>query len=437
MTAVAEPVTPEAPGGRRQAVRVLVAGAGFAGLGMGIRLLQAGVSDFVILDRGDEVGGTWRDNTYPGAACDVPSHLYSFSFAPNPDWSSSFSSQPEIQAYLRGCADRFGLRPHLRMGHELLAARWAEEDRRWYVDTSGGSFVAQVLVSATGALSDPSVPALPGLDTFEGTAFHSARWRHDHDLAGERVAVVGTGASAIQIVPQIQPRVDHLSVFQRTPPWIVPRLDRRFTRLERLAFRHLPLVQRLARSAIYWGRESYVAGFAGSQRLMAGAEALARAHLRRQVPDPALRDRLTPTYTIGCKRILVSSDYYPALTRPNVDLVPHGVTEVRPRSVVAADGTEHPVDSIIFGTGFQVTDIPVARRVTGRSGHTLAACWSEGMHAHRGTTVPGFPNLFLLVGPNTGLGHTSQVIMIEAQIAYVVEALRHLDTRGAAVAEVR
>jgi len=418
-------------------VKIAIVGSGFAGLGLAIGLRERGVRDFVVLERAGEVGGTWRDNTYPGAACDVPSHLYSFSFAPNPDWSRSFSAQPEIQAYLQGCAGRFGVRPHLRLHHELTGARWDDGDARWHLETTGGRFRVRILVSATGALSDPSVPDLPGLDAFEGTAFHSARWDHDHDLTGERIAVIGTGASAIQFVPEIQPRAARLTVFQRTPPWVVPRWDRAFTPAERWLFRHVPATQRLARSGIYWARESYVLGFAYNPRYMAVAERLARRHLHRQVADPELRARLTPGYRIGCKRILISNDWYPALTRPNVDLVADAVVGVTARSVVTRSGDEIPVDTIIFGTGFHVTDIPAAARIRGRDGATLKEHWRGGMHAHRGSTVPGFPNLFLLVGPNTGLGHSSQVFMIEAQIAYVMDALRSFDERGADVVEVR
>jgi len=413
--------------------RVLIIGTGFAGLGMAVRLRQAGIDDIVVLERAGEVGGTWRDNTYPGAACDVPSHLYSFSFAPNPDWSRSFSPQAEIQEYLRRVATDFGVRPHIRFGHEVLEAGWDETERRWRVRTDAGDFEADILISATGALSDPAVPALPGLDRFAGTVFHSARWRHDHDLTGRKVAVVGTGASAIQFVPRIQPAAGQLTVFQRTPPWILPRWDRPFRPAERWAFRHLPLTQRLARAGIYWGREQMVAGFVVAPNLMRAAERLARRHLERSVPDPALRARLTPDYRMGCKRILISNDYLPALGRPNVALVPAGLAEVRERSVVAADGSEHEADTIIFGTGFHVTDIPVADRITGRGGVTLKERWRDGMRAYKGTAVPGFPNLFLLVGPNTGLGHSSQVFMIESQIAYVADAVRRLDRTGGVV----
>jgi cation diffusion facilitator CzcD-associated flavoprotein CzcO len=414
--------------------KVLVIGTGFAGLGMAIRLKQAGLDDFVVLERAGEVGGTWRDNTYPGAACDVPSHLYSFSFAPNPDWSRSFSPQAEIQEYLRRTATEFGVRAHIRFHHEVLGAVWDETAQRWRVQTNAGEFEADVLISATGALSDPQVPPLPGLDRFEGTVFHSARWRHDHDLTGKRVAVVGTGASAIQFVPQIQPQVEHLTVFQRTPPWILPRWDRPFRPAEQWAFRHLPLMQRIARAGIYWGREQMVAGFVVTPNLMRVAERLARRHLERSVPDPGLRAKLTPDYRIGCKRILISNDYLPSLTEPNVDLVAAGLAAVRERSVIAADGSEHEVDTMIFGTGFHVTDIPVADRITGPGGLTLKGHWAAGMKAYKGTAVAGFPNLFLLVGPNTGLGHSSQVFMIESQIAYVLDAVRHLQRTGDVVA---
>ncbi|HEV7687117.1 MAG TPA: NAD(P)/FAD-dependent oxidoreductase, partial [Acidimicrobiia bacterium] len=317
---------------------------------MAVRLKDAGFDDFVVLERAGEVGGTWRDNTYPGAACDVPSHLYSFSFAPNPDWSRSFSPQAEIQDYLRRVATDFGVRPHIRFHHEVLGAVWDEARQRWRVATTAGDFDADILVSATGALSDPAVPPLPGLERFEGTVFHSARWDHGHNLTGQRVAVVGTGASAIQFVPRIQRRVGHVTVFQRTPPWILPRWDRPFRPSERWAFRHLPLIQQLARAGIYWGREQMVAGFVVAPGLMRAAERLARRHLERSVPDRELRARLTPDYRIGCKRILISNDYLPALTQPNVRLVAAGLAEVRERSVVAADGTEHEVDTIIFGT---------------------------------------------------------------------------------------
>jgi cation diffusion facilitator CzcD-associated flavoprotein CzcO len=419
-------------------VRVAIVGAGFAGLGMAIRLAREGIDDFVVLERADDVGGTWRDNTYPGAACDVPSLLYSFSFAPKPDWSRSFSPQPEILDYLRRCAVDHGITDRIRLGHEVVAARWHEDDRRWRVETAGGAVTADVLVGGMGPLSEPRIPDLPGIDTFRGAIFHSACWDHDHDLTGERVAVIGTGASAIQFVPQIQPQVARLHLFQRTAPWIVPRRDRDLTAAERWAYRRVPPLQRAVRGAIYWARELFVLAFTGHRRVSQGAAMMARDHLRRQVPDPGLRAKLTPDYTIGCKRILISNDYYPALTQPNVEVVAGGVTEVRPHSVVAGDGTEREVDTIICGTGFHVTDFPAGDRIFRDDGRSLTDVWSGGgMQAYLGAAVTGFPNLFLLIGPNTGLGHNSMVFMIESQLGYVLDCLRYMERTGVGTVDVR
>ncbi|MGQ0616856.1 MAG: flavin-containing monooxygenase [Acidimicrobiia bacterium] len=426
-----------------EVVKVIVVGAGFAGLAMADRLRREGTDDFVVLERADEIGGTWRDNTYPGCACDVPSHLYSYSFAPNPEWARSYSPQPEIQAYLRRCAEGFGVLPHVRFGHEVVEACWDDETRRWLVQAvMGGSgrsteFSAQFLVAAMGALSEPAVPDLPGLSSFGGTMFHSARWDHRHSLAGERVAVIGTGASAVQFVPRIQPVVAHLDVYQRTPPWVVPRRDRAISAAERWLYRRLPVAQAVSRSAIYWARELVVLGFTVDRRFLRGGEKVARAHLRHQVIDPALRAALTPDYTLGCKRILLSDDYFPALTEDNVDVVTSAIVEVRSRSVLTADGVDRPADTIILGTGFHVTDYPAAGRLRGRHGRLLADAWHDGMRAYKGTTVAGFPNLFLLVGPNTGLGHSSLVYMIEAQVDYVTSCLRALGDDGLSTVEVR
>ncbi|HEX6499296.1 MAG TPA: NAD(P)/FAD-dependent oxidoreductase [Micromonosporaceae bacterium] len=417
-------------------VQVLIVGSGFGGLGTAIALKRDGVDDFVVLERADDLGGTWRDNSYPGCACDVPSHLYSFSFAPNPNWSRTFSRQPEIWAYLRDCADRYGIAPHIRFGTELLGADWDDERRRWVARTSRGEFTADVLVAATGPLAEPSLPDLPGLSTFAGTAFHSARWDHGYDLTGKRVAVIGTGASAIQFVPQIAGRVARLDVYQRTPPWIMPRRDRPLTRVERRVYRAVPALQRLMRAAIYAGREAFLPNFR-SVRVSHLAQRIALRHLRSQVPDPDLRAKLTPNYAMGCKRILVSNDYLPALTRDNVHVVTDPIAEVRRHSIVTADGTEREADAIVFGTGFHVTDLPIAERLRGRDGRSLAEIWQGSPQAYLGVAVAGFPNLFLLLGPNTGLGHTSVVIMIEAQIGYLRRALRHLRATGAATVEPR
>jgi cation diffusion facilitator CzcD-associated flavoprotein CzcO len=416
--------------------RVAIVGSGFAGIGTGIRLKEDGLEDFVILERADDLGGTWRDNSYPGCACDVPSHLYSFSFAPNPRWTSTFSGQPEIWAYLRECADRYGIRPHIRFGTEVLEAVWDDDARRWRLRTPTGELTADVLVSGAGALSEPSVPALPGLETFGGATFHSARWNHTRDLTGRNVAVVGTGASAIQFVPQIQPSVRRLLVFQRTPPWVVPRRDRPLTGFEHGLYRTIPPAQRAMRGAIFGVRELFVLRFM-HPREGAANERLARRHLEKQVTDPELRAKLTPDYRMGCKRILISNDFYPALTRSNVTLVTDAICEVRPNGILTADGAEHEVDTIIFGTGFHVTDLPIAERVRGRDGRTLAETWSGSPRAHLGTTVTGFPNLFILLGPNTGLGHNSVVYMIEAQIEHLRGALRTLERERATTVEPR
>jgi cation diffusion facilitator CzcD-associated flavoprotein CzcO len=417
-------------------LRIAIVGGGFGGLGAAIRLMQEGIDDFLVFERAGDVGGTWRDNSYPGCACDVPSHLYSFSFAPNPSWSRSFSGQPEIWAYLRDCARRFGILPRLRLGHEVRQASWDDRRQRWWVETSGGTWTADVLIAAAGPLSEPKIPVLPGLDGFEGTVFHSARWDHDHDLTGRQVAVVGTGASAVQFVPEIQPRVGRLRIFQRTAPWVLPRRDRALTGAERWLFRRVPATQRLARSSIYWAREGLTAGFL-HPRLMRLPQRLALRHLQRAVPDPALRARLTPDYLLGCKRVLLSNDYLLTLTRQNVELVTSGIHQVRPRGILTDDGIEYPADTIIFGTGFHVTDPPVGDLVRGRDGRTLAEVWEGSPRAYLGVAVAGFPNLFLLLGPNTGLGSTSVVLMIEAQVQYVLRALELMRTTGMATVEPR
>ena len=419
-------------------VRVAVVGSGFSGLGTAVALQRRGISDFVVLERADSVGGTWRDNTYPGCACDVPSHLYSFSFAPNPDWSRVYGQQPEIRAYLEKVTDDFGVRPHLHTGTDLVAGSWDDEALLWRLETNRGRFTADILVSGCGGLVEPALPDVPGIETFQGDAFHSARWNHDVDLAGKRVAVIGTGASAIQFVPAIQPEVGHLTLFQRTPPWVVPRLDWAYPELQKKLLRTVPGALKANRLRQYWFREWNLLTFTGKGKMNAFGEKQARAHLEKQVPDPELRDKLTPDYAIGCKRVLVSNDYYPALTQPNVSLVTTGVTEVRPSGVVDGDGVEHEVDVIVYGTGFRVMDIPVAHCLTGREGRTLAEEWAKsGAEAHRGTTVAGFPNLFLLLGPNTALGHSSVVFMIETQIAYVMHALRAMEAYDAGALEVR
>ncbi len=416
--------------------RVVIIGSGFSGLGMAVRLKRAGIHDFVILERSADLGGTWRDNTYPGCQCDVESNLYSFSFAPNPTWSRTYSPQAEIWDYLRRCADKFQLGPHLRYQHEVHSATWDEAAARWRIKSSGGLFSADVLVAAVGPLSEPSLPAIPGLDAFPGPHFHSAAWDHSVDLAGKRVAVIGTGASAIQLVPRIQPQVAQLHLVQRTPPWVLPHHDHKVRGIARALYQTIPGWQRLVRAGVYWQRELFVIPFM-KVTPNSTPERWAREHLEKQVADPELRARLTPRYAIGCKRILISNEYYPAVQQPNVELVTDDIREVRGRSIVTASGDERDVDVIILATGFRVTEMPFAKRVTGREGKLLADQWAGSAAAYRGTTVAGFPNLFLLLGPNTGLGHTSVLLMLEAQLRYVMSCLAHLERNGIAAIEVR
>jgi cation diffusion facilitator CzcD-associated flavoprotein CzcO len=415
-------------------VRVVIAGAGFGGLGAAIRLLQSGERDLMVLEKATEIGGTWRDNTYPGCACDVPSVLYSFSFAPKPDWSRSFSPQPEIWDYLRDCVRRFNLEPYLRLGVELEQATWDDEARRWRIRTSDGELTADVLVAATGPLCEPRIPDLPGLDSFAGTVFHSARWRHDHDLNDRDVAVIGTGASAIQFVPQIAPDVRRLTVFQRTAPWIIPRGDMPTSRWTHAAYRRFPIVQRMARSAVYAALELLVLVML-HPRIARLPQRIAKRNLERHVKDPELRAALTPDYALGCKRILYSSRYLRAVQGDNVRLETTAVARVLPYGVVGADGVEHDVDTIILGTGFHVTDQPIADRLVGRDGRTLADHWQGSPQAYNTVTVHGFPNLFLLLGPNSGLGHSSVVVMAEAGIDHLLAAMEHLRSTGAAALE--
>ncbi|KAK1181631.1 NAD(P)/FAD-dependent oxidoreductase [Streptomyces sp. NBS 14/10] len=418
----------------REHVRVAVIGAGFGGLGAAVRLRRAGITDFVVLERAGAVGGTWRDNTYPGCACDVPSHLYSFSFAPNPEWPRNFSGQPHIRAYLERVTDTFGLRPHLRFDSEVRAMRWDSRALHWEIDTASAALTADVVVSATGPLSDPKIPDIPGLADFPGRVFHSSRWDHGYDLRGKRVAVIGTGASAIQIVPAIHREVDRLTLFQRTPAWVLPRMDRRISAAEHWLHTKVPATRALRRAVLWGVRELQTGSFTKRPDSLRLVERMAVRHMRRAIEDPALRARLTPDYRIGCKRILLSGDYYPALAQPHVDVVAAGLKEVRGSTLVAADGTEAEADAIIFGTGFHVTDMPIARRVTGAYGTTLAEEWRDGMEALRGTSAAGFPNLLTIIGPNTGLGTSSMILIIEAQLAYLVDFMRQLDVLGGKVA---
>ncbi|MEV5408094.1 NAD(P)/FAD-dependent oxidoreductase [Thermopolyspora sp. NPDC052614] len=417
---------------------IVIIGSGFAGLGMAIRLKDAGYHDFVVLEKAGRLGGTWRDNSYPGCSCDVPSYLYSFSFALHPGWTQVFSPQREIWDYLEWCADRYGVRRHIRFGREVAELEYDDARRRWRVVLAGGQVVtANAVVAGFGALHVPSYPDIPGRERFTGPAFHSARWDHSQDLTGKRVAVIGTGASAIQFIPEIAARAGRLTVFQRTAPWVQPRPDRATSPRLRRLLRTVPLANRALRIAIYWGLELRGLGFTVHPRLMRRQAETALRYLERQVPDPRLRARLTPGYGIGCKRILLSSVYYPALQRDNVELVTDRVTEIRERSILDAGGREHEVDVIVYGTGFKVTESLAELRITGRGGRKIQDAWRDRVEAYLGTTVAGFPNLFFLSGPNTGLGHTSVVFMMEAQTHYILECLRLLSRTGARALDVR
>ncbi|WP_103337970.1 flavin-containing monooxygenase [Amycolatopsis sp. CA-126428] len=419
--------------------KVVIVGTGFSGLGQAIQLEKAGIRDYVILEKAAEVGGTWRDNSYPGCACDVQSHMYSFSYEQNPGWSRSFSPQPEIFDYLKSVADKYRLREKIRFGVELTGAHWDERERRWTATTRDGrEFVAQFLVSGVGGLHIPQIPGLPGIADFKGQTWHSARWNHEYDLRGKKVAVVGTGASAVQFVPKIAPDVAELTLFQRTPPWIMPKPDHAMPSWARTLFERVPGTQRLYRNALYWLLEARAIGFNGHPAIMKAGELIAKRNIAKGIKDRALRKKVTPDYTMGCKRVLISNDYYPALARPNVDVNTAGIKEVKAHSIVDSAGVEHEVDAIIYGTGFKVTDALEYLDITGVDGRNLAKEWaSEGMRTHKGITVSGYPNLFFLLGPNTALGHNSVVFMIESQARYVVDAIKLADSRGAAALDVR
>lgn len=417
---------------------VIIIGAGFGGIGMAVALRREGTDDIVILEKGSDVGGVWRDNTYPGAACDVPSHLYSFSFEPNPDWSHVFSRQPEIHAYLRHCASKYDILRHIRFGAEVASADYDEAAARWRVTLRDGSgLTAAQLISATGQLSRPALPNLPGRDSFRGESFHSATWNHDCDLRGKRVAVIGTGASAIQFVPAIAGKPKHISVFQRSPAYIMARPDRPYGALQKALFRHVPGLAKGYRGFIYLHYESRALAFTRFRGLMSLAVGLPfRRLLRRQVRDADLRARLTPDYPIGCKRILLSSDYLATMARPDVSVITRAVRAITPTGVETADGQRHEADVIIYGTGFAATEFLSPMRVTGRGGQELNQAWQRGAQAYLGMTVPGFPNFFMLYGPNTNLGHNSIVYMLESQIAHILRIRRAMRERGAGAVEV-
>jgi cation diffusion facilitator CzcD-associated flavoprotein CzcO len=406
---------------------------------MAIRLKQEGIDDFTILERSERLGGTWRDNTYPGIACDIPAHLYSYSFEPNPNWSRLFAPQEEILAYLEHCADKYGVRPHIHFGAAVTGASFDERSGVWTVTTSQGkTHRARVLVSGSGhALSQPVYPDLPGRERFRGKTMHSSRWDHTYAMAGKTVAVIGTGASAVQIVPSIAGEVGRMHVFQRTAAWVQAKPEHEISEREQKLYRNWPHVQRLVRGAIYGVFEALALGYVVEPRLQRLREFACLRFLRESVPDPVLRAKLTPNFRLGCKRILVSNDYYSTFQRAHVDLVTESIAEIREHSIVTADGTERPVDAIVYATGFETAQAKPPFPMEGRSGLELKDVWKDGVTAYAGTTIAGFPNAFLLVGPNTILGHSSMIFMMESQFAYVLDAIRTIRARRLKYVEVR
>jgi cation diffusion facilitator CzcD-associated flavoprotein CzcO len=417
--------------------RVVIIGAGFGGIGASIKLAAEGV-EHVILEKLDDVGGTWLANQYPGCRCDVPSHLYSFSFALNPDWSDSYSLQPEIWRYLRKVAEDHRVVDRVRFGCKVDSARWDDGGKCWRLDTSEGEVTADVLIAAHGFLSEPSVPHFEGIESFAGQVMHSAQWDPSYDVTGKRVGVIGTGASAVQIVPVVQRQAERLTVFQRTAAWILPHRGRPIRDWERRLYRTVPATQRAVRAFHYWSSEFIAVPALMNPSRGKLLKKMALKHLEDQVPDPELRAKLTPTFTPGCKRLTPSNDYLPAIAAPTTDLVTSRIDHVVPEGIVTADGVTHELDVIILATGFRVTDNSFPELIVGRHGRTLRETWdNDGMGGYNGTTFAGFPNLFMLAGPNTGIGHTSLVYMIEAQLPYIVEALKLMRDHEVVAVDVR
>jgi cation diffusion facilitator CzcD-associated flavoprotein CzcO len=417
---------------------VAILGAGFGGICMAIKLVESGRQDIAIFEKASTLGGTWRDNTYPGCGCDVPSHLYSYSFEQQASWSRTYARQPEILAYLEGVAAKRGIDRLISFGTAIETAAWDEAAHLWRLTARDGrQFAARVVVSAVGALHVPKMPAIAGLDRFSGPAFHSARWRHDVDLAGRRVAVIGTGASAIQFVSEIAHTVASLTVYQRSPPWVLPRRDRAVSPVMRRLFAVIPGLLRLWRAIAFWRAEVVALGLAYKPKLMGRGQKRSARFKEREIADEKLRLKLNPFYTMGCKRVLLSDDFYATMARPNVELVTEPIREVLADSIVTADGQDRPCDVIIHGTGFEAFNPAASVEVYGREGRRLADEWRDGPEAYRGVAVAGFPNYFMVMGPNSGLGHNSIVFMIEAQVHYIMQCLRWLDDGRTAAVEVR
>ena len=410
-----------------QPLTAAIIGSGFGGIGMAIKLQEAGITDFLVLEKSGDIGGTWRDNTYPGAACDVPSPLYSFSFEQGFDWPRFYSRQPDIHRYQQHCVAKYGLMRYVRLNTEVQRAEFDERAGLWKIETSQGEvFLARALITATGQLNRPAYPKIPGLESFAGKVFHSSRWDHAHDLTGRRVGVVGTGASAIQFMAHVADKASQVILFQRTAPYVLPKPDRKISRFEHWLHRKLPPLRKLVRGTVYSVFESLGVGLLKYPAVLAPLRALWAAHLRLTIKDPDLRRKLTPDYPMGCKRILFDNTYYRALAKPNVDVVTGGIQAVEENYVVTDDGKRHEIDTLILGTGFAASGFIAPMEVRGRRGLRLDTVWRDGAEAYLGMSVSGFPNLFMLYGPNTNLGHNSIVYMLESQIRYVKEAVVRL-----------
>lgn len=414
---------------------VVIIGAGFAGIGAAIKLQQAGFTDFVVLEKADEIGGVWRANTYPGCACDVPSALYSYSFAPNPQWSRVFAQQQEIKTYIQNVAQQFDVKKYVRFGYEMLESAWDDQAKHWVVKTNQGFIHARFAIMAGGPMHQPVLPRIKGLETFKGAQFHSAEWNHDVDLNGKKVAVVGAGASAIQFVPELQAQVEKLTLLQRTPQWVLPKMDQSLPKLAQALFKVLPVTQRLTRYGVYGVFESLNSSM-HHPKLVSQIERLAKLNIRLGVKDPALRAKLLPDFTIGCKRVLQSNQWYPALAKPNVEVLRCGVEEVRGNTLIASDGSQHEVDAIIFGTGFEVSNPPIAKQIRNKHGKSMDEVWQGSAQGYLGTVVEGCPNAFVMFGPNIAVS-SSALIIIEAQLAYILDMLKKVQAQEIETVEIR
>lgn len=415
--------------------QVVIIGAGFAGIGAAIKLQQAGFTDFVVLEKADEIGGVWRANTYPGCACDVPSALYSYSFAPNPQWSRVFAQQQEIKTYIQNVAQQFDVKKYVRFGYEMLESAWDDQAKHWVVKTNQGLIHARFAIMAGGPMHQPVLPKIKGLETFKGAQFHSAEWNHDVDLNGKKVAVVGAGASAIQFVPEIQAQVEKLTLLQRTPQWVLPKMDQSLPKLAQALFKVLPITQRLTRYGVYGVFESLNSSM-HHPKLVSQIERLAKLNIRLGVKDPELRAKLLPDFTIGCKRVLQSNQWYPALAKPNVEVLRCGVEEVRGNTLIASDGSQHEVDAIIFGTGFEVSNPPIAKQIHNKHGKSMDEVWQGSAKGYLGTVVEGCPNAFVMFGPNIAVS-SSALIIIEAQLAYILDMLKKVQAQQIETVEIR